>query len=63
MSQSQGFHSADLTASIANLRRDFAPWFAVAAAFNELAMRVLPAIKPGTTDNQNWWLQLFTVVR
>ena len=44
MSQSQGFLSANLAVSVANLRRDFAPWFGVAERFNALAMRVLPAI-------------------
>ncbi|MFX1803094.1 DUF5677 domain-containing protein [Paraburkholderia sp. A1RO-5] len=52
MSQSQGFLSADLAISVANLRRDFAPWFGVAEGFNALAMRVLPNVKAATDSNQ-----------
>ncbi|WP_199029058.1 DUF5677 domain-containing protein [Ralstonia sp. ASV6] len=52
MSQSQGFLSATLTSSIANLRQDFAPWFRVAEGFNALAMRILPHVKAATDSNQ-----------
>ncbi len=52
VSQSQGFLSADLSVSIANIRRDFEPWFAVAEGFNALAMRVLPDVKAATNNNQ-----------
>lgn len=52
MSQNQGFLSTNLAVSIANLRRDFAPWFGVAEGFNALAMRALPNVKAATDSNQ-----------
>ncbi|MDD7787802.1 DUF5677 domain-containing protein [Ralstonia pseudosolanacearum] len=52
MSQSQGFLSDTLSNSIANIRRDFAPWFKAASAFNNLGMQVLPAVKADRANNQ-----------
>lgn len=52
MSQDQGYLSTNLAVSIANLRRDFAPWFDVAERFNALAMRTLPNVKAATNNNQ-----------
>lgn len=52
MSQNQGFLSASLAVSIANLRRDFAPWFGVAEGLNGLAMRALSNVTPATDSNQ-----------
>ena len=43
-----GFLSPDFAPSIANIRIDFAPWFALGESYNDLAMRVLPRI---TADN------------
>ncbi len=52
MSVSQGFLSPANSTSIINIRRDFAPWFDVAESFNNLGMRVLPAVKADKTNNQ-----------
>ena len=52
MSQNEGFLSPDLATSIANIRRDFSPWFGVAESFVKLGMRVLPEVKAGQTNNQ-----------
>lgn len=52
MSKSEGFLSSSIATSIANIRADFAPWFATADSFNELGMRVLPAAKADQSSNQ-----------
>ena len=49
---SKGFLSATLSALIPNILRDFAPWFSVVESFNNLGMRVLPAVKADQTSNQ-----------
>ncbi|EEF26623.1 conserved hypothetical protein [Ricinus communis] len=51
MSQSKGFLS-DMLTSIASIRRDFAPWFDAASAFNDLGMLMLPVAKADQSDNQ-----------
>src|SRR5712675_3120617 len=52
MSDSAGFLAPSLAASIASIRKDFAPWFDTAGRFNALGMRVMPNAKAGTSDNQ-----------
>jgi hypothetical protein len=52
MSDSEGFLAPSLAASIAYIRKDFAPWFDTATRFNALGMRLMPNAKAGTTDNQ-----------
>lgn len=52
MSQSEGFLSSALSTSIVKIRKDFAPWFDVAESFNNLGMRVLPAVKADQASNQ-----------
>ena len=41
MSRSEGFLAPGLVSSIAGIRTQYAPWFAVATAFNALGMQVL----------------------
>ena len=52
MSKSQGFLAESLSLSITGIRRDFASWFETAAAFNELAMTVLPELRCDAMSNQ-----------
>jgi Family of unknown function (DUF5677) len=47
-----GFLSSEVSISIERIKRQFAPWFRVAARFNSLGMRLLPCLKPETTNNQ-----------
>ena len=47
-----GLLSSELSASIAKIRADFAPWFEVATSLSKLGMRVLPVLKPDKTSNQ-----------
>lgn len=52
VSQIEGFLSPTIATSTVNIRTDFAPWFDVASAFNNLGMRVLPAVNADQTSNQ-----------
>lgn len=52
MSKNEGFLSSSIATSIANIRADFALWFATADSFNALGMRVLPAAKVNQSSNQ-----------
>lgn len=47
-----GLLSSELSASIAKIRADCAPWFEVATSLSKLGMRVLPVLKPDKTSNQ-----------
>lgn len=38
--------------SVAEIRKDFSPWFVVADSFNDLGMRLLAAVKPNQNNNQ-----------
>lgn len=52
VSKIEGFLSPTIATSTVNIRTDFAPWFDVASAFNNLGMRVLPAVNADQTSNQ-----------
>lgn len=52
VSQIEGFLSPTIATSTVNIRTDFAPWFDVASAFNNLGMCVLPAVNADQTSNQ-----------
>jgi len=51
MPEHAGFLSPGLSTAVARIRRDFPDWFDAAEAFNDLAMRVLPAIKVDPSRN------------
>jgi hypothetical protein len=48
---SVGFLSPGLAGDVERIRRDFAPWFALADEFNRLGMRVLPSLQPASDSN------------
>lgn len=52
MFKTEGFLAPSLASSIANIKRDFAPWFGAAEAFVSLGMQVLPAVKADQTSYQ-----------
>jgi hypothetical protein len=48
----EGFLSQDVAALVEQIKLQFAPWFRVAMRFSSLGMRLLPALKPNTNNNQ-----------
>ena len=52
MSKNEGFLSSTIATSTVNIRMDFAPWFDVAKSFNDLGMRILPAVNADQTSDQ-----------
>ena len=58
MSKEEGFLASSSVNSVARIRADYAPWFEIAATINGLAMRVLPSLRPSTTNSQ----QLFVAI-
>jgi hypothetical protein len=48
----EGFLSQDVAASVERIKLQFGPWFHVATRFSNLGMRLLTALKPNTTSNQ-----------
>jgi hypothetical protein len=52
LTRHDGLLSSELSASIAKIRADFAPWFKVATSLSNPGMRVLPVLKPNKTSDQ-----------
>lgn len=50
--RNKDFMSSTFSPSIATIRNDFALWFDMAESFNDLGLRVLPAVKPDQSSNQ-----------